>query len=118
MARRPLLLRLASRACRPRSRARATSGSTATAGSRRAAATGRLHARLLAQVEAITEELRRRLGGTFTLTELADTYAGAERWVRDVVSERAPVKNWPRTLATAEDAAFHLYQRGAVDYEP
>jgi hypothetical protein len=76
------------------------------------------HARLLAQVEAITEELRRRLGGTFTLTELADTYAGAERWVRDVVSERAPVKNWPRTLATAEDAAFHLYQRGAVDYEP
>lgn len=76
------------------------------------------HARLLAQVEAITDELRRRLGGTFTLTELVDTYAEAERWVRDVVSERAPVKNWPRTLATAEDAAFHLYQRGAVDYEP
>lgn len=76
------------------------------------------HTRLLAQVEAITAELRRRLGGTFTLTELVDTYAGAERWVRDVVSERAPVKNWPRTLATAEDAAFHLYQRGAVDYEP
>ena len=38
--------------------------------------------------------------------------------MRDVVSERAPVKNWPRTLATAEDAAFHLYQRGAIDYEP
>ena len=76
------------------------------------------YARLLEQVEAITEELRRRLGGTFTLAELAETYTGAERWVRDVVSERAPVKNWPRTLATAEDAAFHLYQRGAVDYEP
>ena len=52
------------------------------------------------------------------LAELAETYTGAERWVRDVVSERAPVKNWPRTLATAEDAAFHLYQRGAVDYRP
>ena len=76
------------------------------------------HARLLAQVEVITDELRRRLGGTFTLTELAETYKGAERWVRHVVSEQAPVKDWPRTLATAEDAAFHLYQRGAVDYEP
>ncbi len=76
------------------------------------------HARLLVQVEAITEELRRRLGSTFTLAELTDAYTGAERWVRDVVSERAPVQNWPRTLATAEDAAFHLYQRGAVDYEP
>jgi len=76
------------------------------------------HARLLAQVEAIADELRRRLGARFTLAELAETYTGAERWVRDVVSERAPVKDWPRTLATAEDAAFHLYQRGATDYEP
>jgi hypothetical protein len=76
------------------------------------------YARLLTQVEAIGDELRRRLGGRFTLAELVDTYTGAERWVRDVVSERAPVKDWPRTLATAEDAAFHLYQRGAVDYEP
>jgi len=77
-----------------------------------------LHTRLLAQVEAISEELRRRLGGTFTLAELAETYGNAERWVRDVVSERAPVKDWPQTLTTAEDAAFHLYQRGAVDYRP
>ena len=109
---------LASSRCRRPSRARATSGSTATAVSRRAAATARRYARLLIQVETITDELRRRLGAVFTLAELVETYGGAERWVRDVVSERAPVKNWPRTLATAEDAAFHLYQRGAVDYEP
>jgi hypothetical protein len=76
------------------------------------------YARLLIQVETITDELRRRLGAVFTLAELVETYEGAERWVRDVVSERAPVKNWPRTLATAEDAAFHLYQRGAIDYQP
>ncbi len=76
------------------------------------------YARLLIQVETITDELRRRLGAVFTLAELVETYGGAERWVRDVVSERAPVKNWPRTLATAEDAAFHLYQRGAIDYQP
>ena len=25
---------------------------------------------------------------------------------------------WPRRLATVTDAAFHLYSRGALDYEP
>jgi hypothetical protein len=38
--------------------------------------------------------------------------------VRDTVSERAPTPGWPRTLAIVQDAAFHLYQRGAVDYSP
>ncbi len=74
--------------------------------------------RLLAQVEAITEELRKRVGSTFTLAQLAEAYRGAERWSRDVVAENAPAPGWPRTLTVAEDAAFHLYQRGAVDYRP
>ena len=39
-------------------------------------------------------------------------------WARDVVSERAATPGWPRTLSMVEDAAFHLYQRGAVDYAP
>jgi hypothetical protein len=73
---------------------------------------------LLAQVEAVTDELRRRVGQTFTLAELAAAYEGAELWVREAVAERAPTPGWPRTLAVAEDAAFHLYQRGALDYKP
>jgi hypothetical protein len=77
-----------------------------------------LYARLLAQVEAILEELRRRVGQTFTLAELAEAYAGAYRWSRDVVAERAPFPGWPRTVSDAEAAAFHVYQRGATDYEP
>jgi hypothetical protein len=77
-----------------------------------------LYPRLLAQVEVVTQELRRRVGQTFTLAELAAAYAGAERWVRDAVSERAATPGWPRTLALVGDAAFHLYQRGAVDYTP
>ena len=40
----------------------------------------------------------------------------SDEWVRDTVSERAPTPGWPRTLAIVQDAAFHLYQRGAVDY--
>jgi hypothetical protein len=77
-----------------------------------------IYPRLLAQVEAVTEELRRRVGQTFTLAELAVAYAEAERWVRDAVSERAGTPGWPRTLSLVEDAAFHIYQRGAVDYTP
>ena len=39
--------------------------------------------RLLVQVDAVTDELRRRVGGTFTLAELTRVYAEAgypERW--------------------------------------
>ena len=74
--------------------------------------------RLLAHVDAGTDELRRRVGGTFTLAELARAYAGAESWSREAVSERAPLPGWPRTLSIVEAAAFHEYARGAVDYEP
>ena len=74
--------------------------------------------RLLAQVEAVIEELRRRVGGTFTLAELTHAYAGAEGWSRAAVAERAPLPGWPRTLSIVEAAAFYLYARGASDYEP
>jgi hypothetical protein len=73
---------------------------------------------LFAQVDVLTDELKRRVGQTFTLAELADAYAGAEAWSRAVVAEHAPIRGWPRTLAFVEGAAFHLYARGAIDYEP
>ena len=78
----------------------------------------RRYARLLEQVEIVTDELRRRVGQTFTLAQLADVYADAERWTRDAIAERTAAPDWPATLALVEDAAFHRYQRGAVDYEP
>ena len=74
--------------------------------------------RLLAQVDAVLAELRRRVGGTFTLRELAAAYGDAERWSRDAVAERAAAPGWPRTLSLVEAAAFHEYARGAQDYEP
>lgn len=70
------------------------------------------------QVDAVTEELRRRVGGTFTLAELAAAYDGVERWLLQVVEERAPSKGWARTASLAADAAFHAYSRAAQDYEP
>jgi hypothetical protein len=69
-------------------------------------------------LEVVTDELRRRIGQTFTLDELAAAYERADAWARDAVSEHAPTPGWPRTLSMVEATAFHLYQRGAVDYEP
>ena len=74
--------------------------------------------RLLAQVDVVAAELRRRVGGVFTLRELAAAYARSDEWSRAVVSEQAPAPGWPRTLSLVEAAAFHLYARGAQDYLP
>ena len=74
--------------------------------------------RLVAQVELVVDELRRRIGQTYTLAELAGAYTDADRWAREAVEERAPSPGWPRDLALVLAAAFHAYQRGAVDYEP
>jgi len=74
--------------------------------------------RLSLQLEVVTDELRKQIGQTFTLEDLANTYQGADDWVRTAVSERAATPGWPRTLAIVQDTAFHLYQRGAVDYTP
>ena len=76
-----------------------------------------LDERVRAQLAEVTTELRRRVGGVFTLGELADEYARADRWARDVLSEQG-LPGWPRTLSLVEGAAFHLYARGAVDYRP
>jgi hypothetical protein len=73
---------------------------------------------LLAELETVTAALRRRIGQSFTLAELADAYATADDWAREAVSEIEPTSGWPRRLAAVTEAAFHLYSRGAVDYEP
>jgi hypothetical protein len=76
------------------------------------------YGRMLAAVEAVTAELRARVGQTFTLEQLASVYADVEGWGREAVVDRAPYPGWPRDLALVQDAAFHLYARGAVDFEP
>ena len=72
--------------------------------------------RLSRQLDVVTDELRKRVGQTFTLEELAAAYEGADDWAREAVSEHAATPGWPRTLAIVQDAAFYMYQRGAVDY--
>jgi hypothetical protein len=74
--------------------------------------------RVREQMETVSAELRRRVGGSFTLTELAAAYENSERWTLTAISERCIRPGWVRTASYAADAAFHLYARGARDYRP
>ena len=73
-----------------------------------------LYQRLLAQVGVLTDELNRRVGQTFTLADLAAAYEDADHWLLEVLPPGAGAVQ----LGLVEDAAFHLYARGAVDYTP
>jgi len=78
------------------------------------------YAALLGQLEIVTAELRKRVGQTYTLADLARAYGDAERWAAAVLAEREEEVPpwWPQTLSMILGAAFHAYARGAVDYAP
>ena len=77
-----------------------------------------LYRDLVGQVEVLTDELRRRVGQTFTLSDLARAYGGADSWSRDALEAGSPEPESARWLPLVQDAAFHAYSRGATDYEP
>lgn len=62
-------------------------------------------------VAAVLEELRRRLGSAFLVSELVELYAGGTDWA-DACAQRAA----GASTTTAVDAAFHRYARQATDY--
>jgi hypothetical protein len=74
--------------------------------------------RVREQMGTVAGQLRRRVGSTFTLGELATAYDHSERWVMEAISEECPRPGWILTASSAADAAFHLYSRGAQDYRP
>jgi hypothetical protein len=67
-------------------------------------------------IEAIVAELRRRIGITFTVDELACFYDQGTDWCLDVAQRVAPDAPWAWDASTVADAAFHRYLRGASDY--
>jgi hypothetical protein len=65
-------------------------------------------------VDAIREELRRRIGPTFSAGELAELYGEGTDWCQQVAIDVAPaVEEEAQALG---DAAFWLYLRGATDF--
>jgi hypothetical protein len=73
---------------------------------------------LQAQLEAITEQLRRRVGVRFVLDELVAEYRRSDSWARELLPELPEFAQWAPGVTIAVDAAFHLYARGAQDYRP
>jgi hypothetical protein len=73
---------------------------------------------LVELLELVLDELRKRIGQTYTLAELVTAYDGSDRWARELLDERAQSPRWPRELPVVLAAAFNAFQRGAIDYKP
>ena len=78
----------------------------------------RRYRQLLELLELVLDELRKRIGQTYTLAELVVAYGESDRWAREVLEERGATPTRPRDLSVVLAAAFDAYQRGAIDYEP
>lgn len=65
---------------------------------------------------AIQAELRRRLGGPFTLDELAGLYDEGTGWATDLAVETAPEEPFAWDARIVADAAFGRYMRAATDF--
>ena len=66
-------------------------------------------------VEAVHDELRRRVGHDFSLDQLAEAYTEAGEWYLDLASRMAPRLPAAWEPAVTLDAAFALYGRRARD---
>jgi hypothetical protein len=67
-------------------------------------------------VDAIRDELRRRIGPTFTAQELADLYGQGTDWALEAARHAAPMEAVDLDTEAIIDGAFSLYLRGARDY--
>jgi len=68
-------------------------------------------------VGAVHDELRRLLGGSFTLMELARVYERASDWYLPLARRVAPRQPDAWDPAVALDGAFAIYMRRASDAE-
>lgn len=66
-------------------------------------------------VDAIHDELRRRVGQTFRLADLARVYEDSSGWFLELAARLAPREPDVWDSAVTLDGAFGLYQRYATD---
>jgi len=67
-------------------------------------------------VDRIVAELRRRLGGPFTIDELVALYDEGTHWAERLAMQVAPADPWAWDARTVVDAAFARYVREATDF--
>jgi hypothetical protein len=65
---------------------------------------------------AVEAELRRRLGGAFTVEELVELYDRGTGWTTELAMAMAPEEPFAWDARLVGDAAFARYLRGATDY--
>ena len=67
-------------------------------------------------VEAIRDELRRRIGPTFSSAELADLYGAGTDWCLEAARWALPEGASDLDPQAIIDGSFYLYLRGATDW--
>ena len=72
--------------------------------------------RLARATEAVRDELRRRIGPTFSATELADLYGEGTDWALEAIRWTLPEDAADLDPQAVVDGAFFSYLRGALDY--
>lgn len=66
--------------------------------------------------ETLVVELRKRLGGRFSVEELAELYGRGASWGLQLAMDIAPADPWAWDSRIVIDAAFARYVREADDY--
>ena len=75
-----------------------------------------LHRALGRAVVAVEDELRKRLGSTFSVRELANLYRADSDWGLELTMQSLPGQTELWDSSTVVDAAFYLYMREAADF--
>jgi hypothetical protein len=76
----------------------------------------RAHRALGRAVVAVEDELRKRLGSTFSIGELAALYREDSDWGLELTINALPDRSELWDSSTVVDAAFYLYMREAADF--
>jgi hypothetical protein len=76
----------------------------------------RLYQALGRAVVAVEDELRKRLGSTFAVKELAALYREDSEWGLELTMRALPERSELWDSSTVVDAAFYLYMREAADF--
>lgn len=72
--------------------------------------------RALRAVDAVRDELRRRIGPTFTAAELAELYSRGTDWCLEAARWALPEHAADLDPQAIVDGAFFMHLRGATDY--
>jgi hypothetical protein len=76
----------------------------------------RMAGRVNRAVDAVRDELRRRIGPTFSTAELAELYSRGTDWCLEAATRAGAVDTTDLDPQAITDGAFYRHLRGATDY--